>query len=43
MLGRFELSVAPRMGNREAVRGAEVMKLTLQCKTGIHLGLKSRG
>ena len=29
LAGRFRLSVAPRMGDREAVRAAEVMKLTL--------------
>ncbi len=29
LVGRFRLSVAPRMGDREAVREAEVMKLTL--------------
>ena len=29
MVGRFRLSVPPRMGDRQAVRDAEVMKLTL--------------
>ncbi|PRW59761.1 cytochrome P450 [Chlorella sorokiniana] len=42
LAGRFRLSVAPRMGNRQAVREAEVMKLTLQCKSGIWLRLEPR-
>lgn len=42
LAGRFRLSVAPRMGDRQAVREAEVMKLTLQCSSGIWLRLEPR-
>lgn len=42
ILGRFRVSVAPRMGSREDVRAAEVMKLTLQCADGMHLRLQAR-
>lgn len=42
ILGRFRVSVAPRMGSREDVRAAETMKLTLQCAEGMHLRLEAR-
>ncbi|KAL4429336.1 hypothetical protein ABPG77_005110 [Micractinium sp. CCAP 211/92] len=42
ILGRFRVSVAPRMGSREDVRAGEVMKLTLQSAGGMHLCLEAR-
>ena len=40
--GRFELGVADEMGGRGAVRGSEVMRLTLQREGGMLLRLRER-